>query len=144
MADQEKQGDSISAQISGAVSGQAAVGKGITQTQSISSGSGEVTEADLAELRKMIADLKTQIGAQAPADKRDAALERVDELQTAVTAKKPDLSTMEYVKSWFVKNLPALAGTVAGVVVHPIVGRLVAAAGDALVADFRHRFGPAS
>jgi hypothetical protein len=48
---------------------------------------------------------------------------------------------MEYVKRWFVKNLPGLAGAVTSIVVHPIVGKLVEAAGDALAAEFRRRFG---
>ena len=51
------------------------------------------------------------------------------------------MTTMEYVKRWFVKNLPGLAEAVTGVVVHPIVGKLVEAAGDALAAEFRRRFG---
>ena len=35
------------------------------------------------------------------------------------------------------------AGAVTGIIVHPIVGRLVEAAGDAAVAEFRQRFGGA-
>jgi len=54
---------------------------------------------------------------------------------------EPDLTTMEYVKKWFVKNLPALAGSVTSLVVHPVVGKLVTAAGDAAVAEFNRRFG---
>ena len=63
------------------------------------------------------------------------------ELEEAVTAKKPDLTTMEYVKRWFARNLPELAGAVTGVIIHPIVGKLVEAAGDGLAAEFRRRFG---
>ena len=80
---------------------------------------------------------------KAPPEKKDAALERVDELEEAITAQEPDLPTMEYVKRWFVRNLPDLAGAVTSVVVHPIVGKLVEAAGDALAAEFRRRFGGA-
>jgi len=100
-----------------------------------------VTEADLTELRQVLTDLKAKVAAEAPLEKKDAALERVEELEEAVTAEEPDLTTMEYVKRWFVKNLPGLAGAVTGVVVHPIVGKLVEAAGDALAAEFRRRFG---
>jgi hypothetical protein len=56
-----------------------------------------------------------------------------------VTAKEPDLTTVQYVKQWFVKKLPALAGIVTGVLVHPAVGRLVAAAGDFVADEFRRR-----
>jgi hypothetical protein len=141
MSEQEKSGDVIRATISGDVSGQMAVGKGITQTQTIGAARPEVTEAELAELRQALAALKALVEAEAPPEKKDAALERVGELEEAVTAEEPDLTTMEYVKRWFVKNLPGLAGAVTSVVVHPIVGKLVEVAGDALTAEFRRRFG---
>jgi hypothetical protein len=48
---------------------------------------------------------------------------------------------MEYVKGWFAKHLPGLAGAVTGVIVHPIVGKLVEAAGETLAAEFKRRFG---
>ena len=48
---------------------------------------------------------------------------------------------MVYVKQWFAKNLPHLAEKVGALVTSPIVTRLVAAAGDAAVAEFRRRFG---
>ena len=77
---------------------------------------------------------------KAPAELRDGALERAQELEEAVMSDEPDLSTMDYVKKWFVKHLPGLAGTVTGLVIHPIVGKLVGAAGDKLVAEFREKF----
>ena len=117
------------------------MGKGITQIQTIGAAPPEVTEAELAELRQTLADLKAKVSAEAPVDKKEAALERVEELEEAITAKEPDLPTMEYVERWFVKNLPGLAGAVTSVVVHPTVGKLVEAAGDALAAEFRRRFG---
>lgn len=141
MNEPEKTGDVIRATISGDISGQVAVGKGITQIQTIGAARPQVTEADLAELRQVLADLKAKVTAGASADKQGAALERVEELEEAITAEDPDLATMEYVERWFVKNLPGLAGAVTSVVVHPTVGKLVEAAGDALAAEFRRRFG---
>jgi hypothetical protein len=47
---------------------------------------------------------------------------------------------MEYVKVWFGKNLPGLAGAVTGLIVNPVVGKLVEVAGDVLAAEFRRRF----
>src|SRR5712692_9350177 len=134
-------GDVINANISGQVSGQVGVGKDITQTQAIGAEPPKITETELAELRKILADLKAQVDAEAPPDKRDGALERVEELGKAVTAKEPDLTTMEYVKKWFGNNLPTLAGAVTGVVINPIVGKVVEAAGQGLAAEFRRRFG---
>ena len=139
--EQERPGDTISATISGNISGQVAVGKNITQAQTIGAAKPAMTEADLAELRLVLADLLTRVEAEAPPEQKQAAVERVNELSEAITAQAPDLSTIEYVKRWFVKNLPGLAGTVTGVILHPIVGKLVEATGDAWAADFRRHFG---
>ena len=140
MDDKQKSGDVINADITGPTSGQIAVGKGITQTQ-IKGQPAAVTEAELIELRKLLSDLKARIEVEAPPEKKDAALERARELEEAVTAKKPDLTTMEYVKQWFGKNLPTIAGAVTGIVINPIVGKVVEAAGEGLAAQFRARFG---
>lgn len=142
MNEPQQSGDNISANISGNISGQVGVGKQITQKQTIgSTAKPEVTEAQRVELSQMFDNLKTRIEAEAPAEKKAAALERLDELKEAVTAKEPDLSTMEYVKNWFFfKNIPALAGAVTDVFVNPIVGKLVELAGEALTSDFRRRF----
>lgn len=136
-------GDRIRAHITGPVSGQVAVGKNIAQTQTLGVAP-DVTEAERTELRAALADLRAQVAGAAPVEKRDAALERVSELEAAVAAEQPDLTTMEYVRNWFVRNLPALAGAVTSLVVHPVVGKLVEAAGDALAGEFRRRFGEAS
>ena len=134
------------------VGGQGAVGKDINQIGENQGGNitiGQVagatqpqtTEAELLILQRMFETLKGKVAAEAPPEKQPAALERLDELQEAVTAKKPDVSTMAYVKNWFIKNLPTLSGAVASLVVHPIVGKLVTAAGDEMVSEFRDRLG---
>ena len=135
----DKPNQSISANITGNVSGQVAVGKNITQLKTEVHQA--VTPEEMDELRQVLAELRNKVASEAPADKKDAALERIDELEQAVTEKKPDLSTMEYVRNWFVKNLPGVAGAIISVVVHPIVGKLVEATGDALTSDFKKRFG---
>ena len=140
MNEQESRGDTISATISGNVSGQVAVGKQITQTQTIGAPAELVTDKELEDLRAAFAALKTQIVAQAPPEKKEAAAERVAELEEAVHAKEPDLDTISYVKNWFTKNLPGLAGAVTGLVIHPIVGKVVGAAGEALASEFKSRF----
>jgi uncharacterized membrane protein len=141
MNEHEDERKSINATISGGVSGQVAVGEHIAQTQAVGAVGSVLTETDRAELRQLLADLKAQVAAEAPPDKKDAAIERVDELEAAVTAEEPDLSTMEYVRNWFAKNVPKLAGAVTGVVIHPIVGKAVEAAGELVSAEFRRRFG---
>lgn len=141
MSEEKKSGDSISATI-GDVSdrSQVAVGHHINQTQTHGAPP-VVTEVEMAQLRQMFEELKTKIAQEVPPAAQEKALERVDELQQAVTDKEPDLTTMEYVRNWFVKNLPSVAGSVVSLVVHPIVGKLVEAGGDALTSTFRKRFG---
>jgi len=99
-----------------------------------------VTEADLAIVQELFAKLKRQVDAQSPPEKRDSAIERVEELEEAVTEKKPDFTTMEYVKKWFDKHLPQLAGAVVSVLVNPIVGKVVEAAGELAAWELKRRF----
>ena len=134
-------GDHISATISGTVSGQVAVGKDIAQSQQIGAPA-ELSEEERMALAQAFADVQDQIRAAAPPETSAAALERLDELEEAVGAPEPDLSTMEYVSGWFAKNLPSVAGAIAGIVVHPVVGKMVSAAGEALAGEFKRRFAP--
>lgn len=127
-------GDSITGTVHGQVSGQVAVGKDITQTQNIGAAA-ELTEEEWGELGRLFADLRAQVAAQAPPDQQQAAAERAAELEEALTAEEPDLTTVHYVKSWFAKKLPTLAGLVTAVLVNPIVGKLVQVAGDAAVEE---------
>lgn len=141
MSDEKKQGDSINATI-GNVSdrSQVAVGHHIQQSQ-VHGAPAVMTEAEMAQLRQMFEELKTKIAQEAPPAEKNKALERVDELQEAVTAREPDLTTMEYVRNWFVKNLPSVAGSVVSLIVHPLVGKLVEVGGEAISTTFRKRFG---
>ena len=125
----------------GDVSGQFATGENINQTNVTRDAQAPVTEADLAEVRRLVEELKQKVAAEAPPEQRDAALGRVDELGNAVVADKPDVTTMDYVRGWFGRNLPKLAGAVTGLIVHPLVGRVVEAAGDLAASEFRRRFG---
>ena len=129
----------VSIAIRGDVSGQIAIGKNNRQTQTEIQYS--VSDRDLKKLHLLFRELHSKVEATVESKNRDAALKQVQELEEAVTAKKPNISKMEKVKKWFGKNVPALAGAVTSVVVHPIVGKLVEAGGDLLVKDFQRRFG---
>lgn len=84
--------------------------------------------------------LKVQVESKAPPEQKQAALERVDELSQALTAALPDLDTAVYVRNWFARRLPDLAGAVIQTVTHPAVGELIAAAGETAAAEFQRRF----
>jgi hypothetical protein len=134
-----RKGDSIRITI-GDNAQNVAAGKDIDQV--ISSESREqVTEADLTAVRELFAELKRIIESQASPDLKDSAAERVEELEETVTSTEPDLTTMEYVKKWFVKNLPKLSGAVTSVLVNPIVGKVVEAAGEIAAGELKRRFG---
>lgn len=141
MSDEQNSNNKIRSTITGNVSGQVAVGNNIAQ-QRTTAPPPEITAAEREALRQLLNELRTQIVTQAPNEKRAAALERAAELEEAIANnKKPDLTTMEYVKNWFVKYVPTLAQAVGSIIIHPVVGKLVAVAGDALSEEFRNRFG---
>jgi DNA-binding FadR family transcriptional regulator len=141
-------GDDIRVTIGGSVQegGQFAAGRDISQSyvRTHTEGATPVTEADLAELRSAVESVKAQIVAEVQPDQQAAALERIDELEEAVVAAEPDLTTLQYVRKWFGKHLPKLAGSITGLIVHPVVGKIVEAAGDLAARQFREYFGDAA
>jgi hypothetical protein len=145
MSDDRGPGEDIRVSIGGSVQegGQVGVGRDISQSyvRTHKEGTAAVTEADLAELRGAVEAVKNRIVAKVPPDQQAAALERVDELQEAVVAKEPDLTTLQYVRKWFGKNLPTLAGSITGLIIHPVVGKIVEAAGELAASQFRALFG---
>ena len=130
MSSKEPAGDHISAAVSGNVSGQVAVGKGIAQHQVATTTGTQLSDAELTELHDAFMQLKRDVAAAVPDADRSAALERIDELQEAVTAAEPDLTTIQYVKQWFARKLPAVAGLVGSILIHPLVGQLIQRTGD--------------
>jgi phage gp29-like protein len=144
VSDDHGPGDDIRVSIGGSVQegGQVGVGRDISQSYvRIQNDVPTVTESDLSALRQAVEDVKAQIVAEVPPDQQTAALERVDELQEAVVAKEPDLTTLQYVRKWFGKNLPTLAGSITGLIIHPVVGKIVEAAGELAASQFRALFG---
>lgn len=113
---------------------QVAVGDNITQTH--------ITAADQMQLRQLFDRLAADVEAQAPADQKAEALAKARELEASLTASPPQLDRTEGAKSWLLKHLPGIAGTLTGTFVNPILGKLVEASGDALAAEFKRRFLP--
>ncbi len=139
MEQQDFRGDHITGTVTGDVSGQVAIGKDISQTKISGPASERLSEEELAELQQAFVELRAEVAARAPEQRKDPALARLDELEEAVTAEEPDVTTIEYVKRWFAKNAPGIAGSVVGLLVNPIVGKLVQAAGDSVAAEFNRR-----
>jgi hypothetical protein len=95
---------------------------------------------DADELGSLFQALYRLVEEQAPPDQKQRALQEVDALKEAIEDEEPDLGKMESVLRWFKRNLPQVAGAVSSVILHPIVGQLVEAAGDVIAAEFRRRF----
>jgi hypothetical protein len=136
MSRRKTSGAQIRADIGNVANSQVAVGVDIVQQRAAE----PPTDAERHELVQLLTRLRAQVEAEAPPEQRQAAVAKVEELAEALAQPEPDLATMESVRNWFVRRLPALAGGVATLVVHPIVGKLVGAAGDALATEFRRRF----
>jgi hypothetical protein len=126
-----------SVQIGGSVSGQVGVGSDISQT--MTSPAAGAAAPGLAEL---IEELRRTVAAKAPPEQREEAVAKVEELGAAVTASgQPDVRTMASVRNWFALHLPKVIGSVMGLIVHPLVGKVVEAAGDLVVDQFKDSFG---
>ncbi|MEJ2303806.1 MAG: hypothetical protein P8186_20765 [Anaerolineae bacterium] len=141
MSATEQPHETITVNFAGPVKGQVINGNHNVQINRITPSQFVLTNADLEILQEQLAELRARVAEAASEEKREAALERVNELQEALLAEKPDLPTMEYVKGWFLRNLPGIAGSVTSLIVSPIVGKLVEVSGEVLAAEFRRRFG---
>ena len=96
---------------------------------------------DANDLEGLFAALRELVAEQSPSDQKEEALHEVDLLQEAVEEDEPNLSKMESVLNWFKDNIPQLAGAVASVILNPIVGKVLEAAGELAAEEFTRRFG---
>lgn len=132
-------GDHIHGEITGDVSGQAAIGKHITQQAHV--GAGTLTPEERAELDRRVSNLRDRVAAEAPEEEREAALERVDELRDELESDDPDPTTLSYVGQWLIRKVPSIGGAVVSTVVNPLVGKLVGAAAEGIAEQLRARLG---
>ena len=100
-----------------------------------------ISAADRAAVRALVAALKAKVQAQAPPEQREEATELVDDLENAIVAEVPGVRRMAFIRDWFSAHLPKLAGAVSELVLSPLVGKIVGAAGDLATAEFRNTFG---
>jgi hypothetical protein len=99
-----------------------------------------VSAAMLAELQPLFTNLKMRAKIQAPAEIRDVALVQLDSLAEAIAEPTPNLDKMASARSWFHQNLPIMAEKLKSFFSHPVVLKIIEAAGEGLVAEFRRRF----
>lgn len=135
MPDEPRQGDVITGTISD-VSGQAAIGKDITQGQIHAAPTAE----ELGQLAAAFAVFRDEVEREAPPEVKEEALKQAEELEKATSGPTPDVSRMASARRWFLEHAPKLFGAVTTVIVNPIVGKVVQAAGDAIAAEYRRHF----
>jgi hypothetical protein len=92
---------------------------------------------DVAALRGVFADLRANVAADVDPGHQQEALAEVGELESSLVTKTPDAGRVRKALRWFREHAPQLAGTVASVVVHPLVGRVVEGAGEAVAKRVR-------
>ena len=99
------------------------------------------TAGELQDLGERFQALDREIQKEVPSELQPEAKARAEQLKAEAAREKPDPSVLSQVKGWFVENLPSLLGTVTGILTHPIVGKLVEAAGEYTLGQFRARLG---
>ncbi|HEY4024501.1 MAG TPA: hypothetical protein VGM75_37840 [Pseudonocardiaceae bacterium] len=126
--------------IGGDMSGQFVLGDNNVTTNSAAALSG----AD----RKLLTALFDEVGGQLdgqledhPDELAEPARAQLADLRVAVLATKPDVPAMVRVRDWFALHLPGMAAAIGRVVVHPILVRVVGAAGGSIAAEFQRHFG---
>ena len=131
----------INVNVSGHSEGAIGAGTDIHQTVSRVSIVGPPTAEELGALAAEFARLRAIIEKEAPLEAKASALERIADLEGAADAKAPNVSIMAATRDWFLKHVPGVAGAVLSVIVHPTVGRIVQAAGEALAREYDEKFG---
>jgi hypothetical protein len=111
---------------------QVAVGDHANLTQSVG-----LSVDEARQLRELFADFRATVAQDAPAEVRDEAIAQADELERAVAEGEPDPGRVRRILHWFRDYAPGLAGLAATVVIHPIVGKAVEAAGELVAQQFR-------
>lgn len=102
----------------------------------------DLTQEQIRTITHLFEDFQKQLGAVGDLGeaKRKEAQGKAEELREELTNEKPQHSTIEYLKTWLLKNVPAMAGTLTSIFATPIVGKVVEAAGEIAAQKLRERF----
>jgi len=103
----------------------------------------DLSAAQVSEVQRLIEQLREQLAqAEIPETKKIVGQEYIQQLgdELVKTADRPDPSIIKVAGEWLLKNVPTLAGTLTSVFLNPIVGKVVAAAGDIAAEWVKARF----
>jgi hypothetical protein len=87
---------------------------------------------DVGALRKALEVFKQEVSATAPPEEKEDAASYADMMANAALAKTPNATILSSCRDWFVEHVPAVAESVASILGHPLLGRVLGAAGRAL------------
>jgi hypothetical protein len=132
-------GDSITGTITNS-QGQQQIGKNNQQTTVTYQIGSRPTAEEMKELADLFASLKSKVAAEAPPEVRDEAVRQTEVLEQATQVDKPDVPAIVAAKNWFLRHAPGLLGAVTTVVINPIVGKIVNAAGEAVAKEYEKWF----
>ena len=124
---------------------QVAFGVNSEQRQTQIRSSLSVTER--AEVTRLLADLQDRLVAlEIPERKKLAGQKHIKQLEGELTktTASPDPGIIKKAGEWLLKNIPALAGTLASLFLNPVIGKVVGAAGDIAVGWVKQQFGSGS
>ncbi|MBI5651306.1 MAG: hypothetical protein HZC40_12825 [Chloroflexi bacterium] len=99
------------------------------------------TPEELGAFANLFRALDQEIAKQPSPEIQVQAQNQVEQIKQAVAGEKPNVPMLEQAKKWFADNLPALLGTVTGILTHPLIGKAVEAAGEFTLKQFRDRLG---
>jgi hypothetical protein len=131
-APEENTGSKFNLKIGDVHGGQVIVGDYAHVTQNVG-----LSAKEAAELRDVFGGLRTAVAEQAPPDKQEAALAEAKELEAAIVTDLPRPDRVRQALRWFRDNAPELVGAVVGIVVNPLVGKVVEKAGKGIADQFR-------
>ncbi len=131
-APEESTGNKFNLKIGDVHGGQVTVGDYAQVTQNVG-----LSPKEAGELRDVFDGLRATVAEKAPADKREAALAQAKALEGAIVTDHPQPDLVRRALRWFRDNAPELAGAVAGIVVNPLVGKVVERAGKGIADQFR-------
>ena len=79
---------------------------------------------DLTNLQDKFSDVWELVEDNAPSDVKDRALERLEELKEIFTTRELNLTTMAYVRQWFMKHVPAPLNEAVGRFLEDMISKL--------------------
>jgi hypothetical protein len=111
----------------------------VTQSQGLSG-------PELLEIQKLFADLRRDLAQQdLSPETKVVGEEFISQLEQEVSRQDapPDGSTIKVAGGWLLKNVPAIAGSLANLFINPIVGKVIEAGGEVASRWVQEKFYPA-